>query len=82
VKKLQGRIISLHFKDVKGGADVPWGEGDSDARGQLAELKRQGFKGVLAIEYESAIDEDMSQIAKCVAFFNQVAAELAAGKAK
>jgi len=82
LKKLQGRIISLHFKDVKGGADVPWGEGDSDARGQLAELKRQGFKGVLAIEYESAIDEDMSQIAKCVAFFNQVAEELAAGKAK
>ena len=32
--------------------DVPWGTGKGDPKGMLAELKRQGYKGYLSIEYE------------------------------
>ena len=80
LKKLHGRIISLHFKDLNKRArnahDVPWGTGASDVAGQLAELKRQGFKGVFSIEYEHKWDE--STLAKCAAFFFDEANKLAA----
>jgi sugar phosphate isomerase/epimerase len=78
LKKLEGRIISLHFKDLKDGHDVPWGTGNSDAKALLAEIKRQGFKGVFSIEYEYNWDNSVPEIAKCVEFFNATAADLAA----
>lgn len=80
LKKLRGRVISLHFKDLNQRArnahDVPWGTGASDVAGQLAELKRQGFKGVFSIEYEHKWDE--ATLAACVAFFFTEANKLAA----
>jgi len=80
LRSLEGRIASLHFKDLNartgdGLHDVPWGTGESDAAGQLAELKRQGFKGVISIEYEHQWDEDT--LAECVAFFHEQANALA-----
>ena len=84
LKKLEGRIIELHFKDVvptankKGYEDVPWGTGDCDAKAMLAEIKRQGFKGHFQIEYEHGTVADlMKNLPLCVAFFDQVAADLA-----
>jgi len=81
LKKLKGRIISLHFKDLveagKGWVDVPWGTGKSDAKGMLAELKSQGFKGVFSIEYERTTGKELlDNCAKCIRFFDQAAAEL------
>ena len=84
LKKLQGRIICLHFKDLQDGHDVPWGTGSSGARAMLAELRRQGFQGVFSIEYEYHWDNSVPEIAKCVEFFNTAAGELlkaAPGKA-
>jgi sugar phosphate isomerase/epimerase len=79
LKKLRGRILSLHFKDIAGGEDKPWGEGDQDARGMLEELHRQGFRGVISLEYESGKGAELeANAAKCVAFFDKVAAEIAA----
>jgi len=72
LKKLEGRIISFHFKDLdksgRGAHDVPWGTGAGNADAMLAEMHRQGFKGVFAIEYEAKWS--MDDLAKCVAFFN------------
>jgi sugar phosphate isomerase/epimerase len=82
LKKIEGRIISLHFKDLKNNSDVPWGTGTSDAKAMLAELKRQGFKGVFSVEYENNWDNSVPEIAKCVEFFNAFAAELAGKGAK
>ncbi|NCO41766.1 MAG: hypothetical protein AUJ96_11550 [Armatimonadetes bacterium CG2_30_66_41] len=80
LKQLEGRVVSLHFKDLGARTgdmhDVPWGTGASDAAGQLAELKRQGFKGVFSIEYEHQWDEPT--LAKCVEFFHAQANKLAA----
>jgi sugar phosphate isomerase/epimerase len=86
LKKLEGRIISLHFKDIapadKTGEDQPWGTGANNARGMLAELHRQGFRGVISIEYETGAGKELEDnVRKCIAFFDQVAAEmLKAGK--
>ena len=78
LKKLQGRIITVHFKDLNvksaQGHDVPWGTGGCDAAGMLAELKRQGFRGVFSMEYEARWE--MADLAACVKFFREEAARL------
>jgi sugar phosphate isomerase/epimerase len=80
LKKLEGRVEHLHFKDLNdfGDAhDVVWGTGKGDVAGMLKELKRQGYKGYLSIEYEYGdikhLDENLP---KCVAFFDKTVAEL------
>lgn len=56
LKKLEGHIKELHFKDLnersRNAHDVVWGTGASNIDAVLAELKRQGFKGLIAAEYE------------------------------
>lgn len=97
LKKLEGRIICLHFKDLvpdapnaentaapgkkrkesKAMHDVPWGTGVGHVKAQMAELKRQSFRGAFCIEYEHHWDNSMPEVAECVKFFNATAAELA-----
>jgi sugar phosphate isomerase/epimerase len=86
LKKLEGRIIALHFKDLvkekdaKGKEsfhDVPWGTGISNPKAMMAELKRQGFRGAFCIEYEYNWEKSVPEIAQCVKFFNATCAELA-----
>lgn len=83
LKKLDGRLISLHFKDIaekKAGEaeqhDVIWGKGILDVKEMLKELKRQNFKGVFSIEYEYNWDNSVPDIKQCIDYFNQVADEL------
>ncbi len=81
VKKLEGRVMHLHFKDLNeygDGYDVPWGAGKADVKGMLAELKRQGYKGYLSIEYEYGdLDHLTTNLPKCVEFFDKTTAEVA-----
>ena len=83
LKKLEGRIISLHFKDLnkKGreGHDVPWGTGAGNVYAMLAELKRQGFEGVFSVEYEHNWDSSVPEIKQCAEYFNLIASALAQG---
>ena len=81
IKKLKGRIISAHFKDLsefdnKDAVDVVWGTGKGDVNAMLAELDRQKFKGVFSIEYEKYSENLTTEVQKCVESFNKVAAEL------
>jgi sugar phosphate isomerase/epimerase len=82
LKKLEGRIISFHFKDLNelspAAHDVPWGTGVCDVKGMLEEIHRQGIKAVFSIEYEYHWDNSVPEIAQCVAYFDKVAAEIAA----
>jgi sugar phosphate isomerase/epimerase len=82
LKKMKGRIISFHFKDLNELAasahDVPWGTGASDVRAMLAEIHRQGVKAVFSIEYEYHWENSVPEIAQCVAFFDKFAADLQA----
>ena len=78
IKKLEGRIISFHFKDLnrygEGAHDVPWGTGKADVAALLAEIHRQGFKGPFSIEYEYNWLNSVPEIAECVAAFDKIAA--------
>lgn len=76
LKKLEGRIISLHFKDIDDGHDVVWGTGRCDAEAMLKELHRQKFKGVFSIEYEYNWENSLPELRRCVEYFNRVSAEL------
>lgn len=78
LKKYEGHILELHFKDIKDDADQPWGTGTGDARAQLAELKRQGFKGCIFLEYETGAGKELeANAAKCIEWFDKTAGQLA-----
>lgn len=81
LKKLEGKIISFHFKDLnkfgKGAHDVPWGTGEGNAKAMLEEIHRQGVQAVFSIEYEHNWTTSLPEIAECVKFFDKVAAEIA-----
>jgi sugar phosphate isomerase/epimerase len=81
LKKLQGRIISLHFKDIaEDKKDVPWGTGQCDIKALMAELKRQGAPLVFSIEYESTTGQELiDNVARSIEYFSLVATELAKG---
>jgi len=83
LKKLEGRIISLHLKDrdkmgKKDSHEVPWGTGVCDVKALLAEIKRQDIQPFFAIEYEYNWGKAMPEIAQCVEFFHETAEQLAA----
>jgi L-ribulose-5-phosphate 3-epimerase len=83
LRELEGRIISFHLKDVlkKGDLDsrnTVIGEGQADCANTLKELKRQGYKGVVTIDFEHdtpALQEDM---ARNIAFIEEQARKLLA----
>lgn len=80
LKKLEGRIISVHFKDLNEKArnahDVPWGTGVCDVKEMLQELKNQKFKGVFSIEYEHNWDNNVPEIARSIEYFNKTVSSL------
>jgi len=81
LKKLQGRIISFHFKDLnefgsRKAHDVVWGTGKADVKAMLGEMNRQGFAGVFSIEYEHNWENSVPEIRQCVDYFNKVAGGL------
>ncbi|MEK7707603.1 MAG: TIM barrel protein [Verrucomicrobiota bacterium] len=73
IKLLKGRIVSVHMKDRtaigKQTEDVPFGAGISNLKGVLDELKRQGFAGNIAIEYETKWENSVPDVAQCIGFF-------------
>ena len=82
MRKLEGRIISFHFKDLnkfaRGRPRRPRGTGALDARGRvLAEVYRQKLKTVFYVEYEYDWDNNLPEMTRCVKFFDETAAELA-----
>ena len=83
LKKLEGRIISLHFKDIlsakkgeKERHDVIWGSGSLDVKAMMKELARQNFNGVFSIEYEYNWENSVPDIKKCIQYFKEEAAKL------
>lgn len=81
VKKLKGRVISSHLKDLNvasdKGHDVPWGAGACNIAGVLAELKRQGYKGTFSAEYEYNWENSVPEITLCAQYFRLAASALA-----
>lgn len=75
LKKLQGHVVGMHFKDVKKDTpdgkhhDVIWGTGDCKVDAVIAELKRQRFKGPISVEYEYHWENNGPEIAESVNYF-------------
>ncbi len=80
LKKLDGHIKSLHFKDLNEKArkahDVPWGTGISNVPAMLQVLKDQGYKGVFSVEYEYHWKSSVPEIKESLANFNKIVSEL------
>lgn len=87
LKLLEGRIISCHLKDIKeagnpDSADVPLGQGVSEVKLFLRELRRQHFDGNISIEYERDWENTVSDIAQCVGYIRGFADAEALGSAR
>jgi sugar phosphate isomerase/epimerase len=82
LKKLEGRIIALHFKDIKPEGsdekleDVVWGTGILNVKGMLEELKKQSFEGYFTIEYEANWENNLPQIKESIDYYNQCVEEI------
>lgn len=80
LQKLDGRIVSFHFKDLNkegnGAHDVPWGTGVANVPALLEEMKRQEFQGPISIEYEHNWLESLPEIGQCVINFHAMTNDL------
>lgn len=82
LKILKGRVLSSHVKDRSAiGRDtpcIPFGTGVCDIAGCLAELKSQGFKGNLSIEFEALWNDNAPEIGQCIGFVRATGMALSA----
>lgn len=81
LKKMEGHITTVHLKDIgqwgdPKGRDVPLGKGVGDYTAVLTELHRQGFRGVLTVEYEHDSPKLLDEVAECITFVEQTAQSL------
>lgn len=81
LKKLEGRVITLHAKDVPEVGnpkcrDVPLGTGKANFEAVLRELCRQKFEGTLTLEYEHQSPQLLDDLRACIDFVEKTAASL------
>ena len=72
VRRFGPRVLSVHLKDVmeakKESIDVPYGQGIGKMSGVLAELKKSGFNGHVAVEYENITEHVLDDVRFCLDF--------------
>ena len=75
IKQKSDRIVSMHIKDRKnkanGGANLPWGEGDTPITEALQLMRDNKYKFAATIELEYKIPEGSSpvdEVKKCLEF--------------
>ncbi len=81
LKKLEGHVFGVHLKDVKefnntDAKDTAVGKGINDFPGIFAELKRQGFSGMLSIEQESNWYNNVPDVINTRKYFSEQVAKL------
>lgn len=82
LKKLEGRIIESHFKDVanrepeKNEKTTVSGKGIVNIKAVIEELHRQNFKGFIATEYEDNPETNVGEIRESLNYFNEVVSKL------
>ncbi len=79
LNQLKGHIISIHLKDIatannlKGEAVIV-GKGVINFPGVINELKAQHFKGMVNVECEHKLDNNVPDIIESIQYFNKLAA--------
>lgn len=75
LKKVEGRVLSVHLKDVKeakyGSPDLVYGRGVGNIPAILQELKRQGFSGHVGIEFDDASAQVEQDVKECLEFIRK-----------
>ena len=76
LKKLEGRIIGIHLKDVAAakidGASVNPGAGVIDFAAITRELERQRFDGYIHVECEHNMENNLNDVKQAITYFNNV----------
>lgn len=80
LKILKGRVISSHLKDLNEfgkveAHDVPYGQGVSNIKGVLDELKAQNFQGNISVEYEYHWETSLPEVKQCIDFVRNYGAK-------
>jgi len=83
VRKLGGRLMSLHLKDLDkaapDGTDRPWGQGCGELEKVLRTIRELRLTPALfGIEYESNWDNNLPQVRECAEWFKKAVSGLAA----
>jgi sugar phosphate isomerase/epimerase len=81
LKKLEGHVFGVHLKDIKelnktDAADTVVGKGINKFPEIFAELKRQGFSGMLSIEQESNWYNNVPDVISTRNYFEEQVAKL------
>ncbi|CAL1519197.1 sugar phosphate isomerase/epimerase [Chitinophaga sp. MM2321] len=80
LRKLDGHIVSLHFKDLNEKShdahDVIWGTGVSQMGKVMEVLKAQKFKGLFSAEYEYHWDNNVPEVKASAAYWKQMVSNL------
>lgn len=74
LRKLEGRIKHFHFKDIsqienKKESEVIWGKGLCNIPSVMQEMKLQGFKGMISVEYEHNLSNSVQYATQSVQYF-------------
>jgi sugar phosphate isomerase/epimerase len=77
LKKLSGHILGVHLKDIdKSGnteaGDVIVGKGVIDFPSVVAELKRQQFKGIVHMECEHKMENNLAEVIEGIKYFKEL----------
>ncbi len=75
IQEHHARITNLHLKDRKKnhGANLPWGQGDTNLKGVLQLLKKEKYGFPANVEYEyMGKDDPVTEVARCVQFCKEV----------
>lgn len=76
LKKIDGKIWGLHFKDVREfdnvkTEDTLFGKGVCDLPAVIKELRRQKFTGVISMEYEANENDNMKDMMENTKFYQE-----------
>ena len=70
LETVKGRVLAVHLKDVKeakaGSPDLPYGQGIGNIAAVFDELKRQGFKGHVGVEFDHLSDNLEADVKHCL----------------
>lgn len=81
IRQLGPRLLTLQMHDLNEltpqGADVPWGAGQGRSEQIFREILRLGLKPtMIGLEYSKDFDDNLSAVAQCAEFFNQLTLQL------
>ena len=76
LKKMKGKLWGMHYKDIRefdnvNATDTIFGKGVCDLPAVMRQMKKQGFKGVVTMEYEVHEENNMADLRECILFYEE-----------